>query len=75
VHLIRARCSAGVSRPAYTVWLVASILLAIRAIAVEAWVFIVLGAIQVVATTLILFYTARNKNEYCSTHSAATLLH
>jgi hypothetical protein len=75
VHLIRARCSAGVSRPAYVVWLVASILLAIKAIAIQAWVFIALGAIQVVATTLILFYTARYKDEYCSSHSGATLLH
>ena len=59
VHLMRCRCSAGVSRPAYIVWLVASILLAVKAIAIQAWVFIALGAIEVVAITLILFYAAR----------------
>jgi hypothetical protein len=50
-------------------------LLAIKAIAIQAWVFIALSAIQLVATTLILIYTARYKDEYCPTHSGATLLH
>jgi hypothetical protein len=75
VHLIRARCSAGVSRPAYILWLVASILLAIRAIDIQAWVFIALSSIQLVATTLILMYTARYQDAYCPSHSGATLLH
>jgi uncharacterized protein with PQ loop repeat len=68
VHLIRSRCSAGVSRPAYTVWLVASILLAIKAVGIQAWAFIALGAIQVMATTLILLYAARYKGQYCPSH-------
>jgi uncharacterized protein with PQ loop repeat len=68
VHLIRAHCPARVSRPAYTVWLVASILLAIKAIAIQAWAFVGLGAIEVVATALILFYAARYKDEYCPCH-------
>ena len=68
VHLIRCRCSGGVSRPAYIVWLVASILLAIKAIAIQAWVFVALGAIEVVATTLILFCAARYKDQYCHFH-------
>jgi uncharacterized protein with PQ loop repeat len=69
VHLIRGRCSAGVSRPAYRVWLIASVLLAIKAIGIQAWIFIALGAIQVVATMLILLYAARYKDEYCPSHS------
>ena len=68
VHLIRCRCSAGVSRPAYIVWLVASILLAVKAIAIQAWVFIALGGIEVLAITLILFYAARYKDQYCAFH-------
>jgi uncharacterized protein with PQ loop repeat len=68
VHLMRGRCSAGVSRPAYIVWLVASILLAIKAIAIQAWVFIALGGIEVLAITLILFYAARYKDQYCAFH-------
>jgi uncharacterized membrane protein HdeD (DUF308 family) len=51
-HLIRARCSAGISRLAFGVWLLASLLITARAIAVQAGVFIVLGVIQIVATAL-----------------------
>ena len=67
-HLIRARCSAGISRLAFGVWLLASLLVAARAIAIHAGVFIVLGGIQVVATTLIMFYAARYKDTPCPIH-------
>ena len=67
-HLIRARCSAGISRLAFEVWLLASVLTTARAIAIHAGVFIVLGGIQIVATTLIMFYTARYKDAHCPIH-------
>ena len=67
-HLIRARCSAGISRLAFGIWLLASLLVAARAIAIHAGVFIVLGGIQVVATTLIVFYAARYKDTPCPIH-------
>ena len=53
-HLIRARCSAGISRLAFEVWLLASLLTTARAVAIRAGVFIVLGGIQIVATALIM---------------------
>jgi uncharacterized protein with PQ loop repeat len=68
VHLIRGRCSAGISRPAFIVWLVASILLAVKAIAIQAQVFIALSAIEVVATSIILFFAARYKDDFCPIH-------
>jgi uncharacterized protein with PQ loop repeat len=58
-HLIGARCSAGISRMAFAIWLLASFLTTARAIAIHAGVFVVLGGIQIVATTLIMFYAAR----------------
>jgi hypothetical protein len=67
-HLIRARCSAGVSRLAFAVWLLASVLVTVRAIAIGAGVFIVLGGIQIVATTLIVVYAARYKDRPCPVH-------
>jgi hypothetical protein len=67
-HLIRARCSAGISRLAFEVWLLASVLTTARAIAIHAAVFIALGAIQTVATALIMFYAARYKNTPCPSH-------
>ena len=67
-HMIKAGCSAGISRLAFEVWLLASLLTAVRAIAIGADVFIVLGGIQVVATALILACSARYKNRPCPTH-------
>lgn len=70
-HLIRARCSAGISRLAFEIWLLASFLTTARAMAIHAEVFIVLGGIQIVATTLIMFYAARYKDTRCPVHIPA----
>jgi uncharacterized protein with PQ loop repeat len=67
-HLIKARCSAGISRLAFAVWLLASILITARAIAIQAGPFIVLGGIQIVATALIVLYAARYKDTPCPSH-------
>lgn len=67
-HLIRARCSAGISRLAFEVWLLASVLTTARAIAIHAGVFIMLGGIQIVATALITLYAARYKDTPCPAH-------
>ena len=67
-HLIRARCSAGISRLAFAVWLLASVLITAHAIAIHAGVFIALGGIQIVATTLIVLCAARYKDTPCPIH-------
>jgi PQ loop repeat len=67
-HLIRARCSAGISRLAFGVWLLSSLLITARAVAIHAGVFIVLGGIQIVATALIMLYAARYKDTPCPVH-------
>ncbi len=67
-HLIRARCSAGISRLAFASWFLAALLISVRAIAIGAGVFIVLGGIQIVATALIVFYAARYKDTPCPSH-------
>jgi hypothetical protein len=67
-HLIRAHCSAGISRLAFGVWLLASLLITARAIAIHAGVFILLGAIQTLATALIMLYAARYKDTSCPIH-------
>ena len=67
-HLVRARCSAGISRLAFEVWLLASLLTTARAIAIHAGVFIVLGGIQIVATALIMLCAARYKDTPCPVH-------
>lgn len=67
-HLVRARCSAGISRLAFEIWLLSSVLTTARAIAIHADVFIVLGAIQIVATALIMAYATRYKDTACPIH-------
>jgi len=67
-HLVRARCSAGISRLAFGLWLLASVLTTARAIAIHAGVFIVLGTIQIVATALIMLCAARYKDTPCPVH-------
>ena len=67
-HLIRARCSAGISRLAFGVWLLASVLTTTRAVAIHAGVFIVLGGIQIVTTALIMLCAARYRGTPCRVH-------
>jgi hypothetical protein len=67
-HLIRARCSAGISRLAFGVWLLSSLLITAHAVAIGVGVFIVLGAIQIVATALIVVCAARYKDTPCPVH-------
>ena len=73
-HLTRERCSAGLSRVAFAVWLAASLLVTSHALAIGATVFIMLGAIQLAATALILFYSTRYANSYCASHLPARLV-
>ena len=67
-HLIRARCSAGISRLTFEVWQLASVLTTARAIAIHASVFIVLGGIEIVATALIMLCAIRYKDTPCPVH-------
>src|ERR1700751_3294561 len=67
-HLIRARCSAGISRLAFGVWLLASILTTAHSIDTHASVFIVLGGVQIVARVLIMVYAIRYKDSACPVH-------
>src|ERR1700757_609446 len=67
-HLMRARCSAGISLLAFEVWLLASLLTTARAIAIHAGVFIAVGGIQIVATALIMLCAIRYKDRPCPVH-------
>ena len=72
-HLIRAHCSAGISRLAFGVWLAASLLVTTHAIAIRAAVFVALGAIQLAATALVLIYATNYEQSYCAIHLPARL--
>jgi uncharacterized protein with PQ loop repeat len=68
-HLIREQCSAGISRSAFAIWLLASVLMTVHAVLLPAVVFIALGGIQIVAITTILLYSARYRGLVCATHA------
>ena len=70
-HLVRARCSAGISRLAFGAWLLASALTTVRAVAIGAGVFIALGGIQIAATALIMLCATRYKDTSCPIHLPA----
>jgi uncharacterized protein with PQ loop repeat len=56
VHLVRERCSAGLSIGAYSMWATASVFLLIYAINLNDTVFIALQAFKVCATLLIMYF-------------------
>jgi hypothetical protein len=68
-HLVRVHCSAGISRFAFFVWLGASLLVTTHAIATRAVVFILLGGVQIVATTVILICATKYASSYCVGHA------
>ena len=70
-HLVRERCSAGVSRVAFGAWFAASLLVTAHAVAIGAVVFIALGAVQLIATALIVAYSTHYANSYCASHVPA----
>ncbi|MCB1003628.1 MAG: PQ-loop repeat-containing protein [Acidimicrobiales bacterium] len=72
-HLIHERCSAGLSRLAFSLWLTASILVTSHAVAIGEAVFVALGAVQLAATTLILAYTTKYAGSYCASHLPVSL--
>jgi uncharacterized protein with PQ loop repeat len=68
-HLIREQCSAGISRNAFAIWLLASVLMSVHAILLPAIVFIALGAIQIAAIITILIYSSRYRGQVCPIHA------
>ena len=70
VHLIRERCSAGLSERAFTLWLIASALVTFHAVTIGAVVFMLLGCLQLVSTALIAYYARRYRDLVCPTHKS-----
>lgn len=71
-HLIGAHCSAGISREAFALWFISSILVTINAIFIGSLVFIVLGAVQISATGIIYLFSTRYKEQACPLHATST---
>ena len=67
-HLIKERCTGGISLRAYYIWFAAALLLLIHAIAIRDPVFILLQAYQLGACGLIVFFCRKYKGSVCETH-------
>jgi uncharacterized protein with PQ loop repeat len=67
-HLIRERCTAGLSRAAFSLWFLSSFLITIHALSIKDTVFISLGVAQLVLIAVILYYCTRYKGMVCPTH-------
>jgi uncharacterized protein with PQ loop repeat len=68
-HLVKEHCSAGISRSAFALWLIASVLITINAFYIKSAVFISLGIIQICATALIYTYSTLYRNQVCAFHA------
>ncbi|HCT80640.1 MAG TPA: hypothetical protein DGT23_29555 [Micromonosporaceae bacterium] len=67
-HLTREHCSAGISRRAFALWFVSSVLVTISAVFIHSVVFTVLGTIQICATGVIYLLGTRYQGMACPYH-------
>jgi uncharacterized protein with PQ loop repeat len=68
IHLIKEKCSAGLSESAQLSWTIASILLLSYSICTRDTVFIVLQSYQLGSTVLIYFFCRKYKDSLCEEH-------
>lgn len=69
VHLARERCSAGVSRRAWTMWLLSSLLIGALALHRHDLVFILLQISGLTSAAIILFLAHRFRGMVCEAHA------
>lgn len=67
-HLIREHCSAGVSRRAWAMWIVSSLLIGVLAVHRRDPVFVLLQLSSLTSATLIVFFASRYRGMVCPTH-------
>jgi lipid-A-disaccharide synthase-like uncharacterized protein len=72
VHLAREHCSAGVSRRAWTMWLVSSVLIGMLALHRRDVVFILLQLSSLTSAAVILFLARRYRGMLCEVHATLT---
>ncbi|MBP7018635.1 PQ-loop repeat-containing protein [Candidatus Saccharibacteria bacterium] len=67
-HLVRERCSAGISPRAFSLWTLSSLLVLINALYLRASVFIFICLIQLTASITILLFSLKTKGQVCASH-------
>ena len=69
IHLIREHCSAGVSRRAWAMWIVSSLLIGVLALHRRDPVFVLLQLSSLTSASLIVFFASRYAGLVCPTHA------
>jgi uncharacterized protein with PQ loop repeat len=72
IHLVKEKCSVGLSEGAYIAWAVASMLLLSYSICMRDTVFIALQSYQLGSTVLICFFCRKYKGSLCEEHGGKT---
>jgi uncharacterized protein with PQ loop repeat len=67
-HLIKEKCSAGISPAAFRLWTLSSSLILINALYIGSVVFMLLGIIQLLASITILIFSTKNKMHICESY-------
>jgi uncharacterized protein with PQ loop repeat len=71
VHLIKERCTAGISVAAFSLWCAASLLFLIHAAVIRDAVFVGVQTVNLVAGGLIVVFCKRHDGEVCFSHREA----
>ena len=72
-HLVRSRCSVGISIAAFWVWLVGYALLTVYALGLKDITFITLQIGHLILTTTILLFAFRYRGKVCTKHQQQML--
>lgn len=68
LHLIREKCSAGISPRAYAIWTFSSALVLTNALYIRSPVFIFICSVQLISSAIILTFGIKNRNHACESH-------
>jgi uncharacterized protein with PQ loop repeat len=68
VHLIKERCTAGISIPAFSLWCAGSSLFVIHATVIRDPVFVVLQTVNLVAGGVIVTFAKKYEGQLCPFH-------
>jgi uncharacterized protein with PQ loop repeat len=71
VHLIKERCTAGMSITAFSLWCAASLLFLIHAVVIRDAVFVGVQTVNLAAGSLIVVFCKRYEGQVCSFHREA----
>ena len=68
VHLVKERCTAGISIPAFSLWCAASVFFLIHAVVIHDTVFVGVQTVNLIAGGLIVGFCKRYEGQVCPFH-------